>query len=242
MKTTFFRAASRGHKNHGWLDTHHTFSFASYYNPERINFGALRVVNDDIVVGVEGFGTHPHDNMEIISITLYGALEHKDRMGNGSVIQAVEVQVMSAGTGITHSEFNANPDKDVNFFQIWVFPNKENVKPRYGQQKFDFFANKNQLTQIVSPDPDDDGLWVHQDTWFYIGILDKGQTIDYQVKKAGNGIFAMVIEGEFTIAGHTLDRRDAVGISETELVTIKSETEEARILLIEVPMYKVDSE
>ncbi|MDR0542213.1 MAG: pirin family protein [Dysgonamonadaceae bacterium] len=240
MKTELFQAHTRGHKNHGWLDTYHTFSFANYYNPERIHFGALRVVNDDVVVGGKGFGTHPHDNMEIISIPLSGALQHRDSMGNGSVIRAGEIQVMSAGTGITHSEFNANRDKDVNFFQIWVFPNKKNVKPRYGQQKFDFSANRNQLTQIVSPDPEDEGLWVHQDTWFHIGIYDKGKTFDYSLKKAGDGLFAMVVEGEFTIAGRPLNRRDAIGITDADKVTIQAESEDARLLLIEVPMCDAD--
>jgi len=239
MKKDLFKAHSRGHKNHGWLDTQHTFSFANYYNPDRINFGALRVINDDIVIGGEGFGTHPHDNMEIVSIPLYGALEHKDSMGNGSVIQAGEVQVMSAGTGITHSEYNANKDKDVNFFQIWVFPNKKNVKPRYGQLKFDFEASKNQLVQIVSPDPDDEGLWVHQDTWFNLGLFDKDKSFEYQMKKSDDGLFLMVIEGEFTVEGEKLSRRDAIGIWEADSVHIKSESPEARILLIEVPMYKV---
>lgn len=239
MKKELFKEHSRGHKNHGWLDTYHTFSFANYYNPDRINFGALRVINDDIVIGGEGFGTHPHDNMEIVSIPLFGALEHKDSMGNGSVIQAGEVQVMSAGTGVTHSEFNANKDKEVNFFQIWVFPKKQNVQPRYEQQKFDFEANKNQLVQIVSPDTADEGLWVHQDTWFNIGLFDRETSFDYKMKKPGDGLFVMVIEGEFTVEGEKLYRRDAIGISETDIVKLKAETPEARILLIEVPMYKV---
>lgn len=238
MKTELFRAGTRGHKNHGWLDTHHTFSFASYFNPERMNFGALRVVNDDIVIGGEGFGTHPHDNMEIVSIPLYGALEHQDSMGNGSVIEAGEVQVMSAGTGITHSEYNAKDDKDVNFFQIWVIPNKRNVEPRYDQQKFDFFMAKNQLMQIVSPDPNDEGLWVHQDTWFSIGVFDKGKTFEYKMKNPGDGLFVMVIEGEFKVGEQSLARRDALGITETDSVTFQSESEAARILLIEVPMYE----
>ncbi|MDR2804158.1 MAG: pirin family protein [Dysgonamonadaceae bacterium] len=237
MKTELFYAHTRGHKNHGWLDTRHTFSFANYYNPERIHFGALRVVNDDIVMGGEGFGTHPHDNMEIISIPLSGALQHRDSMGNGSIIRAGEVQVMSAGTGITHSEFNADPEEAVNFFQIWVLPNKQNVNPRYGQQKFDFAANKNQLTQIVSPNPNDEGLWVHQDAWFFIGIYDKGITFDYSFQKTGNGLFAMVIEGEFTLAEQLLKRRDAIGITETDKVAIQAESENARILLIETPMH-----
>ena len=238
MKTELFRAGTRGHKNHGWLDTHHTFSFASYFNTERMNFGALRVVNDDIVIGGEGFGTHPHDNMEIASIPLYGALEHQDSMGNGSVIEAGEVQVMSAGTGITHSEYNAKDDKDVNFFQIWVIPNKRNVEPRYDQQKFDFFMAKNQLMQIVSPDPNDEGLWVHQDTWFSIGVFDKGKTFEYKMKNPGDGLFVMVIEGEFKVGEQSLARRDALGITETDSVTFQSESEAARILLIEVPMYE----
>ena len=239
MKKELFKEHTRGHKNHGWLDTHHTFSFANYYNADRINFGALRVVNDDIVIGGEGFGTHPHDNMEIVSIPIYGALEHKDSIGNGSVIQAGEIQVMSAGTGVTHSEFNANQDEDVNFFQIWVFPNKQNVTPRYGQQKFDFEANKNHLVQIVSPDPQDEGLWVHQDTWFNIGFFDKGKSFEYKMHNPANGLFIMVIEGEFTVEGDKLSRRDAIGLWETNAVKIQPESAEAQILLIEVPMYKV---
>jgi redox-sensitive bicupin YhaK (pirin superfamily) len=233
METELFLAKDRGHQDHGWLDTHHTFSFADYYNPKRIHFGALRVVNDDIVIGGEGFGVHPHDNMEIISIPLYGALQHGDSMGNGSIIRSGEVQVMSAGTGITHSEFNASGDEDLNFFQIWVFPNKKNVTPRYDQQKFNLETNK--LTQIVSPNPGDDGLWIHQDAWFFIGVFDKSHACNYPLKKSGNGVFAMVIEGAFEIAGHTLSRRDAVGITETDSFTLKALSEEARVLLIEVP-------
>ncbi|MDR0798418.1 MAG: pirin family protein [Dysgonamonadaceae bacterium] len=239
MKTTLFRANTRGHKNHGWLDTHHTFSFANYYDPERIHFGALRVVNDDIVIGGEGFGTHPHDNMEIISIPLYGDLEHRDSMGNGSVIRAGEVQVMSAGTGITHSEFNAHPDKDLNFFQIWVIPNKENVKPRYDQQRFDFIENTDQLMQIVSPNPDDDGLWIHQDAWFHIGTFSKDHSMEYALKKQGDGVFAMVIEGEWSVGGIDLFRRDGLGVWDTDTVTITAKSDNARILLIEIPMYRL---
>lgn len=239
MKTELYRANLRGHKNHGWLDTHHTFSFANWYNPDRVHFGALRVVNDDIVIGGEGFGTHPHDNMEIISIPLYGALQHKDSMGNGSVIQAGEVQVMSAGSGITHSEFNANEDQNLNFLQIWVFPNKKNVKPRYGQQKFDFQSKKNHFIQVVSPDKNDDGLWIYQDAWFYIGLFEKDHVFDYSMKKPGDGVFAMVLDGEFEVAGEKLFHRDAVGVWDTDKVSIKTTSKEARLLLIEVPMYKL---
>ncbi|MDU1891625.1 MAG: pirin family protein [Dysgonomonas sp.] len=238
MKTTLYRASTRGHANHGWLDTYHTFSFANYYDPNRIHFGALRVVNDDIVTGGEGFGTHPHDNMEIVSIPLYGDLEHKDSMGHVSVIKAGEVQVMSAGSGVTHSEYNANEDKPVNFFQIWVFPDAENVEPRYDQTDFDFIHNKNKLVQIVGPknDSSNTGLWIHQNAWFSIGTFDNSEKIDYKVKKKGNGVFAMVIEGEFTVGGQKLHRRDAVGLWETDNVEITADTENARILLIDVPM------
>lgn len=236
MKSVLYRASTRGHANHGWLDTHHTFSFANYYNPERINFGVLRVVNDDVVEGGEGFGKHPHDNMEIVSIPLYGALEHKDSMGNSGVITAGEVQVMSAGTGIHHSEFNSNWDKPVNFFQIWVFPNKKNVEPRYEQKAFDFMHNKNQLVKLVSPDGEDGSLWVHQNTWFNMGTFDKDHEVEYKMKKAGDGLFAMVVEGEFMVGDQKLHHRDAAGLWETDTVQIKALSDNARILLIEVPM------
>jgi redox-sensitive bicupin YhaK (pirin superfamily) len=236
MKTVLYKANTRGHKNHGWLDTHHTFSFAGYRDPERVHFGALRVLNDDIVRGGEGFGTHPHDNMEIVSIPLYGDLQHRDSMGNGSVIRSGEVQVMSAGTGITHSEFNANKDADLNFFQIWVFPNKENVTPRYGQQKFDFLNAKNQLVQIVSPNPDDAGLWIHQDAWFNTGTFDKDYAFEYKLKDKGNGLYIMVIDGDFDVEGQVLSRRDGFGVWDTDSVKISTLSENARILLIEVPI------
>jgi redox-sensitive bicupin YhaK (pirin superfamily) len=235
MKTVLFKAETRGHANHGWLDTYHTFSFAGYFDPERTQFGALRVVNDDIVAGGKGFGSHPHDNMEIVSIPLYGALKHKDSMGNGDVIRSGEVQVMSAGTGITHSEFNADATAPVNFFQIWVFPNKDGVKPRYGQQKFDFDA-KNRLIQIVSPDPDDEGLWFHQNAWFNIGAFADDYAFDYALKNERNGLFAMVVEGEFEVEGQKLSRRDALGLWDTSSVHITTKADNARILLIEVPM------
>jgi redox-sensitive bicupin YhaK (pirin superfamily) len=237
MKTVLYKANTRGHKNHGWLDTHHTFSFAGYRDPERVHFGALRVLNDDIVRGGEGFGTHPHDNMEIISIPLYGDLQHRDSMGNGSVIRSGEVQVMSAGTGITHSEFNANPNEDLNFFQIWVFPNEENVTPRYGQQKFDFTNVKNQLIQIVSPNPDDSGLWIYQNAWLNTGTFDKDYAFEYKLKDKGNGLYIMVIDGDFDVEGQALSRRDGFGVWDTESVKISALSENARILLIEVPMF-----
>lgn len=237
MKKTLYSAPSRGHANHGWLDAHHTFSFANYYAPNRINFGALRVLNDDIITGGEGFGTHPHDNMEIITIPLYGDLEHKDSMGHTGVIHAGEVQVMSAGSGVTHSEYNANGNRPVNLFQIWVFPDKENVEPRYDQKAFDFLHNKNELVQVVGPKHDAaEGLWIHQNAWFSVGAFDKGKSFDYAMKKQGNGLFAMVIEGEFTIEGQKLYHRDGFGVSETDKVKITADSENARILLMDVPM------
>ena len=234
MKTELFLADTRGHANHGWLDTHHTFSFAGYHDPARVQFGVLRVVNDDIVAPGMGFGTHPHANMEIVSIPLRGALRHKDSMGNGSVIRAGEIQVMSAGSGITHSEFNASTDEDVNFFQIWVFPNKRNVTPRYEQKKMEL--PRNQLTQVVSPSAGDAGVWLHQDAWFHMGVFDEGRVFDYKLKKGGNGLFAMVIEGKFEAAGKALERRDAVGITGADAVAFKTLSPDAQILLIEVPM------
>lgn len=236
MKSVLYRASTRGHANHGWLDTHHTFSFANYYNPERINFGALRVVNDDIVEGGEGFGKHPHDNMEIVSIPLYGALQHGDSMGNKGVITAGEVQVMSAGSGVFHSEFNANSDKPVNFFQIWVFSNKKNVEPRYEQKAFDYIHNKNKFVELVSPDGENGSLWVYQDTWFNMGTFDKDREVEYDLKKKRDGLFAMVVEGEFVVGDQKLHRRDAIGLWEIDAIKIKALSDDARILLIEVPM------
>lgn len=237
MKKTIYKSETRGHEQHGWLNAHHTFSFANYYDPDRIHFGALRVLNDDIIQGGKGFGTHPHDNMEIITIPLEGALEHKDSMGYGGVISPGEVQVMSAGKGILHSEFNALKDKPVNLFQIWVFPDKKNVEPRYQQKKLDFFDEKNILHEIVSPVPSDYGLWIHQKAWFSIGTFDKGIEVKYNIKSPNNGLFAMVIEGRFDLSGTVLDRRDGIGISESDSIQLAALSDNARILLIDVPMY-----
>ena len=171
MKTVLHKADTRGHANHGWLDTHHSFSFANYHNPERMHFGVLRVLNDDRVAEGRGFGTHPHDNMEIISIPLEGDLEHKDSMGNVAVIKEGDVQVLSAGTGISHSEYNMNQDSEVKFLQIWVFPNKKQVEPRYDQISVRDIEKENQLYQILSPSMDDQGVWIHQNAWFSLGKL-----------------------------------------------------------------------
>ncbi len=235
MKKVLHKANTRGHANHGWLNSYHTFSFAGYYDPERIHFGALRVLNDDTVAAGMGFGTHPHDNMEIISIPTYGDLKHKDSMGNEEVIRQGDIQVMSAGTGIAHSEMNANRDKEVRFFQIWVFPNKKNVEPRYDQITLDETKLHNNLLQVLSPDPNDEGVWIHQDAWFSLGNLDKGFNTEYSIKRNGNGVYAFVIEGDVTINGEKLNRRDGLGISETDKISISADSN-ARLLIMDVPM------
>lgn len=234
--TILHKAESRGHANHGWLKANHTFSFANYYNPERVHFGALRVLNDDTVEGGMGFGMHPHDNMEIITIPLEGELQHKDSMGNGAVIKKGDVQVMSAGTGITHSEINNKKDQFVKLLQIWVFPKKKNVTPRYDQITLKAEDRQNKLQQILSPDPEDDGLWIHQDAWFHLGKFDKNKTSDYKLKKNGNGVYAFVISGSFIIHGIELDQRDGLGIWNTDQLSLKAASENAEILLMEVPM------
>lgn len=235
MKTIIHRAATRGHANHGWLNSHHTFSFANYHNPERMNFGMLRVLNDDTVSAGMGFGTHPHDNMEIISIPLEGDLEHKDSMGNVTVIKEGDVQVLSAGTGVTHSEYNKNKDKEVKFLQIWVFPNKKNVTPRYDQISLRSIAKENAFYQVLSPNKEDEGVWIQQDAWFHIGKFTKGYSDTYTIKKEGNGVYAFILEGEVTVNGETLSKRDGMGIWEADSFEVNA-TEDARVLLMEVPM------
>jgi redox-sensitive bicupin YhaK (pirin superfamily) len=229
------KADTRGIANHGWLQSRHTFSFASYYNPERINFGALRVLNDDMVEAGMGFGKHPHDNMEIISIPLEGDLEHKDSMGNTTVIKHGDIQVMSAGTGIFHSEYNKNKDREVKFLQIWVFPNKKNVSPRYDQISLKVSDRHNKLQQILSPNPDDEGVWIHQNAWFYLGKFDAGVKVNYTVKQKCNGVYAFVISGNLTVNDQPLAARDGFGIWDVEKLNIKSTTL-SELLLMEVPM------
>lgn len=235
MKTIIHTAESRGHFNHGWLDTYHTFSFANYYDPARIHFGTLRVLNDDRIAAGEGFDLHPHDNMEIITIPLYGDLEHKDSMGNHGIIHSGEIQVMSAGTGVFHSEFNSNHDKETQLLQIWVFPNKKNVTPRYDQISLSEIAKPNELYQILSPYPDDQGVWIHQQAWFYLGDLARGWTGTYSLKGQGSGVYLFVIEGSAIIGGETLQRRDGIGVSETNNVEI-AVTSQTKLLIMEIPM------
>ena len=235
MNTIIHKAETRGHANHGWLNSHHTFSFANYHNPERMHFGVLRVLNDDTVAAGMGFGTHPHDNMEIISIPLEGDLEHKDSMGNVAVIKEGDVQVLSAGTGITHSEYNKNKDKEVKFLQIWVFPKERNLKPRYDQISIRDISKDNQFYQVLSPNKDDQGVWINQDAWFHIGKFEKGKSDEYTIKKKGNGVYAFILEGEVEIDGQKLSKRDGMGIWDTESISVNA-TSNARVLLMEVPM------
>ena len=235
-KTILHKADTRGDANHGWLHSRHTFSFADYYDPDRMHFGALRVLNDDRVEAGMGFGTHPHDNMEIVSIPLEGDLEHKDSMGNLALIKNGDVQVMSAGSGITHSEYNKNKDRLVKFLQIWVIPNKINVKPRYGQITLKNSDRHNTLQQILSPNADDAGVWIYQDAWFHLGQFDKGVSTSYTIKKKGNGVYAFIIKGDVSIEGNNLIERDGLGIWDTNNISIKANSQSAEVLLMEVPM------
>lgn len=229
------KAASRGDANHGWLRSRHTFSFANYYNPDRMHFGVLRVLNDDIVAPGRGFNTHPHDNMEIISIPLEGDLEHKDNMGNVSVIRHGDIQVMSAGKGITHSEFNKNRERDVKFLQIWLFPNQKNVVPRYDQITLKLEDRKNKFQQVLSPDPNDPGVWIHQNAWFHLANFDKDLSKEYRIKSKGNGLYVFNLSGEITVDDQKLSPRDGLGIWDIDAVSIIANTN-AEFLLMEVPM------
>jgi len=231
----FHKADTRGNESHGWLQTYHTFSFANYYNKERVHFGALRVLNDDTIDAGMGFGTHPHDNMEIITIPLEGDLEHKDSMGNVGIIKNGDVQVMSAGTGIQHSEYNRNKDKQLKLLQIWVFPNKRNVKPRYDQITLNLEDRHNKLQQILSPNPDDEGVWIHQDAWFFLGKFDKDISKIYKIRKEGNGVYVFVLSGEVSVDDQKLESRDGLGVWETTEFSIHADSD-AEILLMEVPM------
>ena len=234
-KTVLHKASSRGHADHGWLNAYHSFSFASWYNPERIQFGMLRVLNDDTVAAGMGFGTHPHDNMEIITIPLEGDLAHKDSMGNSSTIKTGDVQVMSAGTGIQHSEFNPNADLQTKLFQIWLFPKYRNVEPRYQQITLDVAQQKNSFAQILSPNPDDEGVWIHQDAWFYLSDFEANFSKKLTLQKKDNGFYIMNIEGEIEVNGEKLEKRDAIGIWETNEIEIKANTN-SRFLIMEIPM------
>ncbi|TNE73359.1 MAG: pirin family protein [Bacteroidetes bacterium] len=235
MNTVLHKSDTRGNANHGWLKSRHTFSFANYYNPERMHFGVLRVLNDDIVAPGMGFAKHPHDNMEIISIPLDGDLEHKDSMGNVAVIRKGDVQVMSAGTGVYHSEFNRNKDQEVKFLQIWVFPNKKDVTPRYDQISIREVEKNNEFYQILSPNKDDQGVWIHQDAWFSLGNFDQEKETTYTLNKPGNGVYLFVLEGSIKVEGQELSKRDGFGMWDVTSFNMKA-IEKSRVLLMEVPM------
>jgi len=236
MKTIKHLANTRGAANHGWLKSHHSFSFANYYNPERMSFGVLRVLNDDIVQPKMGFGTHPHQNMEIISIPLRGALSHKDNMNNKRSIEVGEVQVMSAGTGLTHSEFNDSKTEEVNFLQLWIVPEEQNVTPNYEQKLFDVQGRVNKFQTLVSPQDNlvEGSLGIHQQASILTGSFDKGKESSYTINK-GKGVYIFLLEGEIEVSGETLYKRDALGVWDTDSIIIKSQ-ENSEILLIDVPM------
>ncbi len=225
-------AKDRGHADHGWLNTHHSFSFAGWHDPAKMHFGAMRVLNDDVVSGGGGFGMHPHDNMEIVSIPTQGALEHKDSMGNSSVIRTGDVQIMSAGTGVRHSEFNHSASEEVAFFQIWIYPSEQGLEPRYDQEPYE--PNSNGLTCIVSPDGAE-GVRIHQRSWLYTGQLEAGEKLSQPLHGAGQGLYVMVLDGAVTIEGQLLERRDAMGIWDAESVELDANSS-CSLLLIEVPM------
>ncbi|HEX8562649.1 MAG TPA: pirin family protein [Flavobacterium sp.] len=237
MTTTIVRANTRGKADFGWLNANFSFSFGNFYDPEKVQFGMLRVLNDDTISGGAGFGTHPHDNMEIITIPLEGGLRHRDSMGNEGVIGFGEVQVMSAGTGVQHSEMNASHSQQAKTLQLWVFPEMQNVSPRYDQKAFDLESNRNSFITVVAPHDknDSNALWVYQQTYFNLGLFDSGATISYEVRIAGNGVYIFLIEGEIEIDGNTLNQRDAAGIIDAQAIQM-TVLESAKILLIEVPM------
>lgn len=239
MKTILHTAASRGHANFGWLSSYQSFSFGNYYNPERVHFGALRVLNDDHVTAGMGFSKHPHDNMEIVSIPLLGDLHHQDSTGRDEIIKQNDVQIMSAGSGIAHSEMNANKDKEVKFLQVWVFPKKRNIEPRYEQKTFDPAERNDKILTVVAPD-DDKAVWINQDAWFSLAKLSNNTEATYTIHKEGNGVYAFILSGQVTIGDQTLNARDGFGTWETAEINIKASSD-AEILLIDVPM-KIEGE
>ena len=235
MKTIIHRSDDRGKANHGWLNAMHSFSFANYYDPNKVHFGALRVLNDDIIAPGTGFPEHPHDNMEIITIPLSGAIAHKDSMGNSSVVHTGEIQVMSAGSGVFHSEYNHSKEDALNLFQIWLFPNVKNIEPRYDQISIHELSKPNSFYQVLSPDKNDQGVWIYQDAWFNMGVFDKGIQPIYNLHSKSNGIYLMVIEGSIHIGNETLHKRDAIGIWEVDKIELET-NEPTQLLLMEIPM------
>jgi len=235
MKKRIFRSEDRGSADHGWLKAKHSFSFANYYDPEKIHFGKLRVLNDDIVKPKMGFGKHPHDNMEIVTIPLKGELAHEDSTGNKEVIRQNEIQIMSAGSGLTHSEFNNSDSEDVNLLQIWVLPKVKDIEPRYDQKIFEPADRQNKIHTIVSPEKNENTLWINQNAYFSLSESDKDIDLKYDIKYNGNGVYVFIIDGKVKIDGDILDKRDAVGIEDTDSFEINV-IEDSKILFIEIPM------
>ena len=237
MKKILHPATTRGSADYGWLKAKYSFSFANYFDPSRIQFGLLRVLNDDIVAPAMGFGRHPHQNMEIVTIPQSGAVRHKDSMGNEGVVSSGEIQVMSAGSGVEHSEVNASAKDPLKLFQIWIFPEAENVQPRYDQRKISNLINPNQISTVVKPrtEANDDELWIHQQAYFNIGEFTEDKEVNYSLKQSGHGVYIMVIEGSISVDGETLNTRDAMGIWDADSVPMKV-AKDTRLLLIEVPM------
>lgn len=235
MQTILFKASDRGTADYGWLKPNYYFSFAQYHHPQKVHFGLLRVLNDDFIGGGGKFETHPHDNMEIVTIPFTGALEHKDSTGGHGVIKAGDIQIMSAGTGVQHSEANASGTEPAILFQVWIFPKKRNIQPRYDQRNFDVNDRINKWQVVVSPREEDEALWINQDARFALTNLKAGNTLEYSNAFKGNGIFLVVINGSAVVNGNVLAKRDAIGISEADSFTITA-NEDAELLAIEVPM------
>lgn len=235
MNTVLHTAETRGSADHGWLKAKHTFSFANYRHPERMNFGVLRVLNDDVIQGGKGFPSHPHDNIEIITIPLDGSIYHKDNMGNESEISLGDIQVMSAGTGVYHSEFNAHETRDLKLLQIWLFTNKRDVKPRYQQIAIRNIFVKNKFYQVLSPNESDQGVWIYQNAWFNLGSFDKSVSTTYKMRDSNNGLYAFIIDGGAEIEGQKLKKRDGFGIWDKNEILIEAKAN-SKILLMDVPM------
>lgn len=235
MNTKLFSASDRGSADFGWLKPNYYFSFAQYQNPSKVHFGMLRVLNDDFIMGGGMFPPHPHDNMEIVTIPLTGAVEHRDNTGGHGIIKAGDIQIMSAGSGIQHSEANASKLDPLTLFQIWLFPKIKNISPRYDQRTFNVEDRNNKWQIVVSPREEDQALWINQDARFSLSNLTAGKSIEYKSAFLGNGVFLVVVKGSVEIDGARLNKRDALGISETESFVIRA-TAEAELLAIEVPM------
>lgn len=235
MKTTYYPNQTRGAANYGWLQANYSFSFANFYDANREQFGKLRVLNDDIIAPNKGFGTHPHSNMEIVSIPLSGALAHKDSLGHESIINTGDVQVMSAGSGIKHSEYNPSKNEATNLLQIWLFPNKPNVTPRYDQKSFDFNDEDNTFMTIVAPENSNENcLWIHQDAYFSIATISATNSLTYKLKNENNLAYIFVIKGTVVIENQSLKSKDALGVSEANNIIVNA-PENSRILVIETP-------